>query len=195
VRIATCAVVAAVVVGVAAGAGCSGGDGASLTMDELAGAREACPVDVDAAVKAAGLDVTGATTEVDVTRGSGRGGPEDPPLDQAGGVYVECDRPVAGGEVTAIVVALDRPSAVNLLLPLIQRDADLDIDQLRALVERTARTDDGDLVDLGVDGPLVALSPIDVGDAESAVLYVSASVTGARPSVARNVAERLLDDL
>jgi hypothetical protein len=179
-----------------AAAACSGDDdgggGSGLSRDDLASASSECPVDLPAAATAAGLDA-GGDVAVEVTEGSGDGGPDDAAVDQVGGVYVDCALPVADGELTAVVFASDQPGAIGLLLPQIQHDLALDVDELQSLFDRVDATDEGKLIDLGADGPAAA-ARIDVDGAESAVLYVSAS-SGASPEEVRAVAEDLLDRL
>jgi hypothetical protein len=164
-------------------------------MDDLADSGTTCPVDIDAAVSAAGLDSTAARTKVDVSRGTGDGGRDASALDQVGGVYVECTRSVGGGDVTVVVFASDQLGAIGLLLPQIQHDLDLDVDALAAIVDRAREGDANDLIDLGAEGPATA-ARIDVDDAKSAVLYLSASIVPpASPEQTQTMAEKLLDDL
>jgi hypothetical protein len=131
-----------------------------------------------------------------VERGSGEGGGEASAIDQVGGLYVECTRPVGdgGGEVASYVFASEQPQAISLLLPLIQQDLDLRIEDVESIFERFGATEPGSLVDLGVDGP-GAVAPIDVADAASAVLYVSAAEGGASPAQVRTIAQHILDGL
>jgi len=184
--------VAVVALSVAAG-GCGddggGGGGGSLSQDDLAGAGSECPVDLAAAVDAAGLEAAGDPT-VDVTEGSGDGGQDAAAIDQVGGVHVDCTQPVAdGGEVTAIVFASEQPGAVGLLLPQIAADLDLTADDLEGVFDRVQRTGVGELADLDAEGP-AAVARLDIDGAESGVLYVSSS--GASPDEVHAVAEDLL---
>lgn len=175
--------------------GCSDDDGdggSSLSRDDLAEAGSECPVDLAAAVAGAGLDADGDTA-VEVTEGSGEGGQDAAAIDQVGGVYVECTQPVAdGGEVTAVVLASERPEAVGLLLPLISHDLDLTADDLEGVFDSVQQTDVGELADLDADGP-AAVARLDIDGAESGVLYVSSSRASA--DEVRTVAEDLLDHL
>ena len=183
--------------GTAAG-GCSGDDGggggSSLSRDDLAGAGSECPVDLAAAVADAGLEV-GGDVAVEVTEGTGDGGEDASAIDQVGGVYVECTLPAGDGDgdVTAVVFASDRPGAIGMLLPVLSRDLDLGVDDLQDVFDRVEGTDEGELADLGADGPAAA-ARLDVDGAESAVLYVSAS-SGASPEQVRAVAQALVDGL
>jgi hypothetical protein len=161
-------------------------------MDRLADGGAACPVDLDEAVAAAGIEAGDGEVAVEVSEGSGDGGQDASALDQVGGVYVDCTRPVDGGEVTAVVFASERPEAVGLLLPQLQHELDLDIDALPDVLDRVEATDEGDLVDLGAEGP-VAVARIDVDGAESAVVYVSAPDLST--DEVQTVAEKILDDL
>jgi hypothetical protein len=188
-------VIGAVVVAASLG-GCSGGDGSSLTVDGLAETGSDCPVDLDGAVTAAGVEGDAGPVTAEVSTGSGEGGQDASALDQAGGVYVECTRPVGDGEVTAVVFASEHPGAISLLLPLLQHDLQLDMDDLPGIVERAQDADEGELIDTGGEGS-AAVGRLGVDGAESAILYVSASSapSAASPTQVRTIAEDLLDDL
>ena len=188
-------VIGAVVVAVSLG-GCSGDDGSSLSRDGLAEGGSDCPVDLAGAVTAAGVEGDAGPVTAEVSTGSGEGGRDASALDQAGGVYVECTQPVGGGEVTAVVFASERPAAISLLLPLLQHDLQLAVDDLPGLVERAQSADEGELIDTGGEGA-AAVGRLDVDGAESAILYVSASTApaAASPAQVRAIAEDLLDDL
>jgi hypothetical protein len=97
-----------------------------------------------------------------------------------------------GGDVTAVVFAAEQPRAIVVVLPHAHRylrfAAGDPEDQLAAFDE----TDAGELVDLGIEGP-VAIARLDVDGAESAVLYVSAP--SAASNEVRDAAEAILDDL
>jgi hypothetical protein len=171
---------------------CSDGDDdASLTMSDLREAGSTCPADLDGAVVEAGLTEDGNETEaaVEVSEGSGDGGRDDTAIDQVGGVYVECTRPVEDGTAMVVVFASERPAAVELLIPLMSRDLELSSDDLHEVVTRYVDTGVGELVDLGIDGP-AALGRIEVDDAESAVLYVS--IPEASADQVRAIAEDLV---
>jgi hypothetical protein len=207
-----CAEVPAVLALVLLGACVGGGDEPSLSMDQLDGTGRTCPVDLDNAVAAAGLGEPDADVHVEVERGSGEGDPRagalagETPIEQVGGVYVECTLPVGDGhregdggdgdarEISSYLLATEQPRAINLLLPLIQRDLELGVDDLNGISDRFAATDEGEIVDLGADGPAAA-ARIEVDDADSAVLYVSATGGATSPAQVRTVAENLLDEL
>jgi hypothetical protein len=128
-----------------------------------------------------------------VLRGSGVGGPEDSPIDRAGGVFVTCALPVDGaGTLTARVYAAGNAGAVDLLLPELQRDLDLATGDLEGVMDGILDTGEGDLADLG-DDARAAVARLDVGGAESAVLYVSGDE--ASPDQVRAIATALLADL
>jgi len=168
------------------------GDDGSLSMGSLSDAGDTCPVDLGAAVVDAGMTDDAGDIAVEVTEGSGDGGEDDSAIDQFGGTLVECTVAVGDGEATAIVFATERPSAINLLLPQMSADLGLASDVLLDVAERAEDAETGELLDLGADGPAAA-APIDVGDAESAVLYVSAP--DASPEQVRSAAEAMLDTL
>lgn len=177
--------------------GACGGDddgdgGGGLSMGSLSDAGDTCPVDLGAAVVDAGMTDDAGDVAVEVTEGSGDGGQDDSAIDQFGGTHVECTVAVDDGEATAIVFATERPSAVNLLLPQMSADLGLASDVLLDVAERAEDAETGELLDLGADGPAAA-APIEVGDAESAVLYVSAP--DATPEQVRSAAEAMLDTL
>jgi hypothetical protein len=178
-------------------------DDPSLSMDRLEDADETCPIDLDAAAEAADLEDEGAAVDVVVERGSGEGSLEAPAIDQFGGVYVECTRPAGdpagdesdeGAQLVSFLVASDQPRAINLMLPRVQADLELTVDDLQGISDRFAATDEGETVDLGADGPGAA-ARIAVDGAESAVLYVSATDGAASPTQVRDVLQRLLGEL
>jgi hypothetical protein len=180
--------------------GACSSDDPSLSMDGLEDAGETCPVDLDAAAAAADLEDAGADVEVVVERGSGEGGLEAPAIDQFSGVYVECTRPVGeaegdeGPQLVSFLVASDQPGAINLLLPRINADLELTVEDLRGVSDRFAAADEGETVDLGADGPGAA-ARIAVDGADSALLYVSATDDAASPAQVRDVLQRLLDEI
>lgn len=169
------------VVVVIAGA-CSGG-GSSLSLDDLRDTGSKCPVDVAGAVDGAGK------VSVDVEEGSGTGDLDDSAIDQAGGIYVECTVPVDDGEVDVVLFGSKHKSAVNLLLPQINADLDMGVDELPKVVDRYMAADDGELIDLP-DGAPGAIAPVDIEDAESGVLYVSSDSLS--PKQVRKIAESIL---
>lgn len=186
---------AAVPVLLLAAAACGGDDddaGGSLSMGSLSDAGDTCPVDLGGAVVDAGLTDDAGEVEVEVTEGSGEGGQDDSAIDQFGGTFVECTVAVDDGDATAVVFATEQPGAINLLLPQLSADLGLTSDDLIAISERATDAETGELLDLGADGPAAA-APIEVGDAESAVLYVSAP--DASPEQVRSAAEAMLDTL
>lgn len=169
---------------------CSSGGGPELSIDDLRDTGDRCPVAL------AGTDLVAdelGPVEVDVTEGSGDGDAAagDSAIDQAGGVYVECRTGDADGTV-AVVFASPRPNAMALLLPLVSQDLGLTTDQLEDVLTAYEDTDDGELVDLGAEGPAAAVR-IEVDDAESAVLYLSTD--GAAPDEVAATARELADDL
>jgi hypothetical protein len=181
----TSVVVAALVAGA-----CSGGDddgGGGLSLEGLRGAGDECPVDL-AGSELAADDI--GPVEVEVTEGTGEGELDDTALDQAGGVYVECR--TAGDDTVAVVYASEQPEAVSLLLPLVQRDLGLAADDLEVILAAYDDAGDGDLVELGAEGP-VAVGRLDVDGAESAVLYLSAVSATSRE--VQDAAETMLDQL
>jgi hypothetical protein len=181
-------VLAVTVVGLAVACSSGGADGA-LTLDELRTAGDTCPVDLPST----GLAPDDAGhVEVDVVEGSAVGDAGSR-IGQMSGVYVECTLPVdGGGDVTAVVFAAEQPRAIVLVLPHANRYLGLAADDLESQLAAFDDADPGQLVDLGAEGPL-AIARLDVDDAESAVLYVSAP--RASPHDVRDATEEILDDL
>jgi hypothetical protein len=164
----------------------AGGAAGPLSLAGLAGADDACPLDLGTAVEGAGLAPgDGATVEVDA--GSGEGGA----VAALGGTYVECVQPVEGGEVTATVLATEQAGAFNLLLPQVMQDLDQSFDEAEGLAARAAEVGPGELIDLGPGTP-VAAGVLAVEGAGSAILYVDAA-DSPRPEQAQSIATRLLD--
>jgi hypothetical protein len=196
------AVISALPTVVLLGACIGGSDDPPMSMDQLADTGEACPVGLDAAAADAGLGEAGVDVQVEVSRGSGDGGMEDSAIDRAGGVWVECTRPIEGdgesGEITSYLFASEEPAAILLLLPVIARDLELGSDDLEDiagdLADRFTTADEGELLDLGADGAAAA-ARLEVEEAASAVLYVGSTDGSASPSQVRSVAEHLLDGL
>jgi len=146
-------------------------------MDDLLGAGQSCPVDLDGAMSAAGLAADGPV-DASVERNEGESDVgELGPMDEAEYVLGECTAPVGDGELAVLVLATPLPRAFNLLIP------------------RIANADEGELVDLDGEAPAAAVRLHSDGDG-SAMLYVAARDTG-RPSAAQvhAVAEDVLDDL
>ncbi len=81
---------------------------------------------------------------------------------------------------------------MDLLLPELQRDLDLATGDLEAVLDGILDTGEGDLADLG-DDARAAVARLDVGGAESAVLYVSGDE--ASPDQVRAVATTLVAGL
>jgi hypothetical protein len=170
-----------------------GGDGSSLTMDDLRKGGDTCPVDLGGAAVAAGLTTDEGEVAVEVTEGSGDGGLDDAAIDQVGGVYVECTLTGDDGDVNAVLFASERAQAIGLVLPMLQRDLELASADLGAVVERFDDSDAGEPFDLGADDPVAAAARLDVDGAESAVLYVSAPQ--ASPQQVQDLTDGLLDAL
>jgi hypothetical protein len=184
---------------------CSDGGGPSLSVEQMRDAGGRCPVDLEAAVAASRLDSPGGDLTVEVSEGSGEV-PQDASVgdwteqghsavDWYDAVVVTCIQAVDGGDVTVELMAVRRPqagTAVGLVLPQVARDLALTADELEGLIARFEAADAGDLVDLGGEAP-IAVAPLDVDGAESAVLYVSAAeVDAATPADVRAIAEDLL---
>jgi hypothetical protein len=171
----------------AAAAADDAGEGAGpLSLAGLAGADDACPLDLGTAVEGAGLAPgDGATVRVDA--GSDEGGTAA----AFGGTYVECVQPVEGGEVTATVLATEQAGAFNLLLPQVMQDLGQSFDEAEGLAARAEDVAPGELIDLGPGTP-VAAGVLAVEGAGSAILYVDAA-DSPRPEQAQSIATRLLD--
>jgi hypothetical protein len=90
-------------------------------------------------------------------------------------------------------LASDRPGAIGLLLPPVQRDLELSGHELVGIADRAADTDEGGLIDPGAEGPAAA-ARLDIDGAESGVLYVS-SPSGAAPCDVRAAAPAILAGL
>jgi len=177
--LAMAAIAGAMVVG-----GCSsGGGGSSLAMEDLEHAGRTCPVDLAGAVDGDGK----VTVEVDT--GSGTGGDDASALDRAGGTLVTCTVTAGDGDVVAYLFGSKHEDAVGLLLPQINADLDIGLDNLPKVVQRYEDTDNGELIDIPGGGP-GAVAAVDVEDATSGVLYVFAE--GQSSAQARQIAERLL---
>ena len=164
-------------------------------MDDLLGAGQSCPVDLDGAMSAAGLAADGPV-DASVERNEGESDVgELGPMDEAEYVLGECTAPVGDGELAVLVLATPLPSAFNLLIPRIANDLELSSDEIQPEVQRVADADEGELVDLDGEAPAAAVRLHSDGDG-SAMLYVAARDTG-RPSAAQvhAVAEDVLDDL
>ena len=170
------------------GACSSGDDDAALSLDDLRGAGDECPVDLAGSALVA--DQVGEI-EVEVTEGSGEGDVGDPAIDRTVGVHVEC-RTGGDGGTLAVVYASEEPGALAMLLPLALRDLDLASDDADVLLSAYDDTGAGDLVELSEEGP-VAIAKIDVDGAESAVLYLSTN--GATPDEVADATRAMLDAL
>jgi hypothetical protein len=185
--------VLAVVLLVVLGA-CSGGGGhpsPQLSVADLSAADDTCPLDVAAAVRAAGLRPAPGRTEVTVVGPRGDTGSNASALERAGAVQVACDQPSGDADVTVWIIASQRPEAFDIVLPALQRSSGLETDEMYDLPGRARDTDEGELVDLG-DDARAAVARIDIRGAASGVLYVEAAA--ASPEQVHDIAEHLVSE-
>jgi hypothetical protein len=174
--------------------GCSGGDGTSLTLDQLRTTGASCPVDLDAALSGSGLSATG-TVEVEVARGREIAGDVAEPsvLEDADAVLVMCSVQLGEGSIEVNLVAARTDGVANIFLPALAHNLDLDGGDLGHLVTAIELTSEGTLVDLPGSAP-VALARIDIKGAESASVYV-AGTDGPSREEADALAHTIIDNL
>ena len=177
-------------------AACSSGGGSSaISIDELAKAGNTCPVRLsDATVQAAHLT---APASGSATAAASTAPPSDlsaPALARANGVEVDCSVTAANGDQVSLLLIAGRVrgAALSLLLPTLQRDGALTVEQLEGIVAAGEKTRPGRLVPLP-GSSAVALAVVDVKGARSAAFELSSEklTRSAVEAVARDLARDL----
>ncbi len=162
-----------------------------ITIETLsASTGTGCPVPLDAAASAAGLDRAGtAAGTVDATRSdsTAAAGPAADPagdpvatsaLDAAGGVVVSCAVTLEGGDTLhATLVAVRRDESGTLLLALITKDAQLDSDVAGQVLNDLSRTKISDLVAIPGGEPVALMHTALAGASSSSLLVSATSLT------------------
>lgn len=169
-------------------AACSSGGGSSsnINIDDLTESGTECPVQLAGAASNTGHEGAFPSGEVETA------GP-DSVLTKAKAVAVDCTLDLPGGDQLHLLVAASHlaHAAVSLLLPTLQRDAQLETAQLAGVVSSAAKTKAGDLAHVPGTEP-VALAVVDVGGAKSAAFELSADKLGRQDVEA--IALQLADD-
>ncbi|MFI0942603.1 hypothetical protein [Streptomyces sp. NPDC021020] len=136
-----------------------------------AGDSKRCPLDYDLDKAASAAHVPGAAKPVSAHVDLPEDADKDAVLSTAHATDVECDYTLGSGTVSVETLAAEKGSAAALLAPLVQRDAELSSDQLKAYVEKVQKAPTGTPVVTPTGS--VALVRLRGAGTDSVVLMVS----------------------
>jgi hypothetical protein len=169
--------------------GSSGHDDHGALSVQAMSKDKACPVDLVAAAKAAGLKPRGTASHSFTKSSSNR----DSAAAKAKAVDAECGLPLRpSGTVDLTVLGSDRGNAANLTLPALLAAGQLGTSAAQDIAKSAQRTGTGSLVDLpdSVPGAL-AVVPVP-GKKSGAFMVLGSSLTR---NQARTIAQQILDQL
>lgn len=196
-------VVAVVAIGMAGivAPGCSSDrhPSSGITIDTLAASTgTACPVPLDAAATASGVERTNASTgSVQVARSYSSTTTDAPSdtttLDALNAISVLCSVVLDdGNEVRLLLVAGRQGNAGVALLPTIAREADLTADRAQQVGNDLPRTKVGALVSVPGDVPIAVLATEIKGATSSWIMVAGPSLTRLQvEQIARQLDQRL----